>query len=145
MTSWALALVLNRARAGVLHLVVGTEHLKPAATVDREVVGVAGLGQRALDVQLADRRRLDAEAEICAFRDRRGAVDVRDALHAVHLVEQIGELRARRLYEVELMLAMLFAMTSMLVCWAFMPVAAMASDFTYFIPSGQIDIRTTSW
>jgi hypothetical protein len=38
----------------------------------------------------------------------------------------------------------LFAMTSMLVCWAFMPVAAMASDFTASLLD-QIDIRTTSW
>ena len=63
-----LRVSVEAASARVIGVAVGVRHLEPAAPLDGEVELVAGLGQHALNVQVADRRRLHAEAELRALR-----------------------------------------------------------------------------
>ena len=85
------------AGAGIKRFAVGSRDLKPSSAVDRKIVGVAGLRQRTLHVQLSHRSRSDAQAQIGAFRYRGFAGAVRNTLHAIDLIEQIGEFGARTL------------------------------------------------
>ena len=65
----ALRVLVEGACARIEELAVCARDLEPAAAVDAEIELVVGLRQRALDVQVADRRRAHAEADIGAFRN----------------------------------------------------------------------------
>ena len=88
---------VERSGAGVQRVAIRPDDLEPAPAIDREIVGIAGLRQRALHMQLSHRRGSNAEAQLGAFGYRSLADPVRDALHPIDLIEQVGEFGARAL------------------------------------------------
>ena len=68
--------------------------LEPALAGQSHVESVAGAGQRALNMNVADGGGADAEADIGAFGDHGLVAAVRRAGQPLRLVQQIGELGA---------------------------------------------------
>ena len=67
---------------------VGRRHLKPAAPVDRQIERVAGVGERTLNVQAADRRGAHAQPELRAFGNGGVAPAVGHAHQPFRLIHQ---------------------------------------------------------
>ena len=88
------AVLVEGTGARVERLAARAGDLEPAAPVDGEVERVGGLGQRALDVQVADADGAHAEADLRALRHHVLAAAVGHALGALRLVDQIGEFGA---------------------------------------------------
>ena len=70
---------------------------KDVPAVDGEIKRVGGIGERPLDVQVADADGADAKADPRTFRYRVLAAAIGDALGPLGLVEEIGELGADRI------------------------------------------------
>ena len=93
----ALRIGAERAVARIDGVAVGVGDLEPAPPVDGEVEGIAGRGQRALDIDGTDGGGAHAKADLRAFRHGGARPAAGDALQAFVLIDEIGEFGARAL------------------------------------------------
>ncbi|EGE59948.1 hypothetical protein RHECNPAF_1760034 [Rhizobium etli CNPAF512] len=90
----ALVVLVEGAGTGIERGAIGRLDLEEALADQRHVEIVAGLGEFALEMQIAHRRRLNTETDIGAFRDHGLVGAVGHTLGAFGLIEQIRELGA---------------------------------------------------